>query len=178
MEDEKLATTIEFKNAGELIYLLGVQNNFIAYSEYLHIIHGITHAPAPYFNLDEEDQLHKSLQALIRKNWVQSAHDVSEGGIFCCLAESCFSETQKGFNIEIPAEFRADLFLFGENQGRAILSIKPENKLEFELFLQQIGQTFYYLGEVTNDNLVINGQNWGSTEDYFELYTKTISNQF
>lgn len=178
MEDERFATTLEFKSEGDLIYVLGVQSNFIGYSEYLHIIHGITHAPAPYFDLEEEFLLHKTIQQLIRKSWVQSAHDVSEGGLFCCLAESCFSEKQKGFYIEIPENYRKDIFLFGENQGRAVLSIKPENKAEFELFLQQNGQKFHYLGEVTKGDLVINEQNFGPTRDYFELYSKSISNQF
>jgi len=178
MEDERFATTLEFKSEGDLIYVLGVQSNFIGYSEYLHIIHGITHAPAPYFDLEEEFLLHKTIQQLIRKSWVQSAHDISEGGLFCCLAESCFSENQKGFFIEIPETYRKDIFLFGENQGRAVLSIKPENKAEFELFLQQNGQKFHYLGEVTKGDLVINEQNFGATRDYFELYSKSISNQF
>lgn len=178
MEDERFATTLEFKSEGDLIYVLGVQSNFIGYSEYLHIIHGITHAPAPYFDLEEEFLLHKTIQQLIRKSWVQSAHDISEGGLFCCLAESCFSENQKGFFIEIPETYRKDIFLFGENQGRAVLTIKPENKAEFELFLQQNGQKFHYLGEVTKGELVINEQNFGSTRDYFELYSKSISNQF
>ena len=178
MEDERFATTLEFKSEGDLIYVLGVQSNFIGYSEYLHIIHGITHAPAPYFDLEEEFLLHKTIQQLIRKSWVQSAHDVSEGGLFCCLAESCFSDNQKGFFIEIPESYRKDIFLFGENQGRAVLSIKPENKAEFELFLQQNGQKFHYLGEVTKADLVINEQNFGATRDYFELYSKSISNQF
>lgn len=178
MEDERFATTLEFKSEGDLIYVLGVQSNFIGYSEYLHIIHGITHAPAPHFDLEEEFLLHKTIQQLIRKSWVQSAHDISEGGLFCCLAESCFSENQKGFFIEIPETYRKDIFLFGENQGRAVLTIKPENKAEFELFLQQNGQKFHYLGEVTKGELVINEQNFGSTRDYFELYSKSISNQF
>lgn len=178
MEDERFATTLEFKSEGDLIYVLGVQSNFIGYSEYLHIIHGITHAPAPYFDLEEEFLLHKTIQQLIRKSRVQSAHDISEGGLFCCLAESCFSENQKGFFIEIPETYRKDIFLFGENQGRAVLTIKPENKAEFELFLQQNGQKFHYLGEVTKGDLVINEQNFGSTRDYFELYSKSISNQF
>lgn len=178
MEDERFATTLEFKSEGDLIYVLGVQSNFIGYSEYLHIIHGITHAPAPHFDLEEEFLLHKTIQQLIRKSWVQSAHDISEGGLFCCLAESCFSENQKGFFIEIPETYRKDIFLFGENQGRAVLTIKPENKAEFELFLQQNGQKFHYLGEVTKGDLVINEQNFGTTRDYFELYSKSISNQF
>ncbi|MFZ1296578.1 MAG: AIR synthase-related protein, partial [Saprospiraceae bacterium] len=134
--------------------------------------------PAPHFDLEEEFLLHKTIQQLIRKSWVQSAHDISEGGLFCCLAESCFSENQKGFFIEIPETYRKDIFLFGENQGRAVLTIKPENKAEFELFLQQNGQKFHYLGEVTKGELVINEQNFGSTRDYFELYSKSISNQF
>jgi phosphoribosylformylglycinamidine synthase II len=178
MEDSSLYTTIDFKDEGDLIYLVGVQNNHMGYSEYLNLIHGVTHAPVAYFNLDEEHQLHKTIQAAIRKRWIVSAHDVSEGGIFCCLAECCFSNSRHGFNIRIPAEFRKDLFLFGENQGRVIVSIKPNNKSDFELFLQQNNQKHYLLGNVSKDSFVINDENYGATEEYFEIYSNFISKQF
>ena len=178
MEDSSLITTIEFKETGDLIYLIGIQNNHIGYSEYLNLIHGITHAPAPYFNLDEEFEMQKSIQQLIRTRLIASAHDVSEGGIFCCLAESCFHSTAFGFNIQIPSEFRKDLFLFGESQGRVIVSIKPSNKAEFELFLQQIDQKHYLIGHVSKDTFMVNDQDFGSNAEYFDLYSNFISKQF
>jgi phosphoribosylformylglycinamidine synthase subunit PurL len=178
MENQSLFTSLDFKNEADLIYLLGVQNNHIGYSEYLNVIHKITHAPAPYFNLDEEFTVQKSVRELIRTRLIESAHDVSEGGIFCCLSESCFNDKQLGFTIKIPVEFRKDIFLFGESQGRIIVSIKPENKDKFELFLQQIPQQFYLLGEVSKSNFIIDNQNFGSCNEYFEQYTNSISNQF
>jgi phosphoribosylformylglycinamidine synthase len=178
MEDQSLFTSIDFKEEGDLIYLLGIQNDHIGYSEYLNIIHGVTYAPAPYFNLDEEFQLHKSIQNLIRKGWVTSAHDISEGGLFCSLAESCFPNPELGFRIEIPAGFRKDLFLFGENQGRIIVSIKPKHKTEFELFLQQLKQEYYFLGDVAKNSFMVNNQNFGTNAQYFDLYSNFISKQF
>ncbi len=178
MEDQSLFTSIDFKEEGDLIYLLGIQNDHIGYSEYLNIIHGVTYAPAPYFNLDEEFQLHKSIQNLIRKGWVRSAHDISEGGLFCSLAESCFPNPELGFRIEIPTGFRKDLFLFGENQGRIIVSIKPKHKTEFELFLQQLKQEYYFLGDVAKNSFIVNNQNFGTNAQYFDLYSNFISKQF
>lgn len=178
MEDISLFTSIDFKEPGDLIYLLGIQNNHIGYSEYLNIIHNVTYVPAPYFNLDEEFQLHKSIQESIRKRYIASAHDVSEGGIFCSLAESCFHNSSFGFNIRIPEEFRKDIFLFGESQGRAIVTIKANIKAEFELFLQQHKQKHYLLGHVTKDSFMINDQHYGTNAEFFELYSNFISKQF
>ena len=47
-------------------------------------------SPAPYFNLDEEFRLHETVSSLISKKMIQSAHDISEGGLFVTLAESGF----------------------------------------------------------------------------------------
>ncbi len=178
MENQSLFTSLNFKESGDLIYLLGVQNNHIGYSEYLNIIHKVTHAPVPYFDLEEEYKVQHSIRELIRKNMIESAHDVSEGGIFCCLSESCFGNTSLGFTIEIPEGFRKDIFLFGESQGRIIVSIKPGIKDKFELFLQQIQQNYYLLGEVSKGKFIIDYQDFGTTNDYFEQYTNSISNHF
>jgi phosphoribosylformylglycinamidine (FGAM) synthase-like enzyme len=178
MEHKDLLTTISFKNQGDLIYLLGHQNNHIGYSEYLNKIHGVVHAPAPYFNLDEEFKVHQSIQGLIRKKLVQSAHDVSEGGIFCSLAESGFSSKDLGFRIRIPENYRKDIFLFGESQGRILVTLSPENQKEFEQFLQQNNQLFHLLGEVSESYAEVDGQIWGKISDFLELYTHSISRHF
>ncbi|MBK9221403.1 MAG: phosphoribosylformylglycinamidine synthase subunit PurL [Saprospiraceae bacterium] len=178
MEDLTLFTTLDFKEEGDLIYLLGVQNNNLAISEYLQLIHGIIHAPAPYFNLDEEYLVQQTIQKLIRKHLIKSAHDVSEGGIFCSLAESSFASPKLGFEIQIPDGFRKDIFLFGESQGRILVSIKQEDKQEFELILQQNKQLFYLIGSVIKDNFVINDVHFGTNKEYFELNYDSISKQF
>jgi len=73
--------TLDFKNAGDIIYLLGDAKNDICSSEYLHKICGVNYSPAPHFDLEEEYILQPKVSALIQQGIIESAHDVSEGGL-------------------------------------------------------------------------------------------------
>jgi len=73
--------TLEFKDRGDVIYLVGDSKDDIASSEYLRRIHGVEHSPAPFFELEEEQKLHKAISTLIQKELIKSAHDVAD----CCF---------------------------------------------------------------------------------------------
>jgi len=78
--------TLDYKNAGDVIILIGEQQNDIASSEYLHKIRGVEFSPAPHFDLDEEYTVQKFVNTLINEKNINSAHDISEGGlILLCL---------------------------------------------------------------------------------------------
>src|SRR6202012_3109415 len=74
--------TLNFKKAGDLIYVIGENRNDINCSEYLHHICGVTHSPVPHFDLDEEYTLQQTILKLISEKVINSAHDISEGGVF------------------------------------------------------------------------------------------------
>jgi phosphoribosylformylglycinamidine synthase len=80
--DQKM--TLGFKKPGDLIYLIGKCKDDINCSEYLHHLHGVTHSPAPYFNLEEEANVQQTITRLISEKLISSAHDISEGGLFAC----------------------------------------------------------------------------------------------
>lgn len=61
----------------------------------------------------------------IRKGLVNSAHDLSEGGLGVALAESCFGKGI-GAQVELSSELRSDVLLFSESQSRILLSASPE----------------------------------------------------
>ena len=82
VEDKKQQTSLSFKNEGDLIYVVGKQVDCFYASEYLYSFHKIKNSSAPYFNLEEEFNMQKSMMAVIKKDLIQSAHDVSDGGIF------------------------------------------------------------------------------------------------
>lgn len=174
MEDNSLKTGIAFKNTGDLIYLIGDINESITYSSYLNLIHGIQHAPVPYFNLDAEYKLNEIIQKLIRNKWIQNAHDISEGGLFVTLVEAGFGSGNLGFDIQLPLNTRPDMYLFGENQGRIILSIQPSLKNSFENFLKTNHQSFQFLGTVIPDEIRIDGQLFGTVNEYFTLYSTAL----
>ena len=111
LENADNKMTLDFKNEGDIIYLLGKSQDDISCSEYLHKICGIEFSPAPYFNLDEEFQLHQTISMLINKKLIESAHDVSEGGLFVTLSESAFNRSL-GFEVSNNnSSIRKDAFL-------------------------------------------------------------------
>ncbi len=175
LENFENRMTLDFKNEEDVIYLLGANKNDINCSEYLHKICGVEYSPAPYFNLEEEFNLHKTVSELIDKKIIESAHDVSEGGIFVTLSESCFSK-MLGFEIATDsAEVRKDAFLFGEAQGRVIVSILQKNINEFESL---IDVPFQKLGSVTSGEIIVDKEKWGNASQWNEKYNDAIGNHF
>src|SRR4030095_12633138 len=122
VENIKTKITLDFKEEGDVIYLLGEITNDINCSEYLHKFCKIEFSPAPYFDLEGEFKLQKKVAELISRQFIRSAHDLSEGGLFTTLCESgCTREL--GFSVQTKSTIRKDAFLFGEGQGRVIVTV-------------------------------------------------------
>ncbi|MFS8083320.1 MAG: phosphoribosylformylglycinamidine synthase subunit PurL [Ginsengibacter sp.] len=161
-----------FKNEDDLIYLLGVNKEDFNCSEYLHQLNNIEFSPAPYFDLDEEKKLHDNVSLLIQKKIIESAHDISEGGLFVTLAESAFY-SNKGFTINCQnKDIRRDAYYFGEAQGRVVVSVIPGKVKEFEKLLTI---PFECLGKVKAQDFVIDNENWGDVSSWKKLYETSIS---
>ena len=165
--------TLDFKEARDLIYLVGRSSNDFNCSDYLHSVLGIAFSPAPAFTLEEEFALQQKITLLIRKGIVLSAHDVSEGGLFIALLESGFNR-QLGFSILTNAAIRKDAFLFGESQSRVVVSVKSNQANALEKALSD--HPFEKLGEVTKGEIVIDGSNWGTIADWNDQYDNAIGN--
>ena len=175
LENADNKMTLDFKNEGDIIYLLGTSKNDINCSEYLHKICGVEFSPAPYFSLDEEFRLHEAVSNLIDKKIIESAHDVSEGGLFITLAESAFNRSL-GFNVEQQnSSIRKDAFWFGEAQGRVVVTVKPDNINNFEKLLNI---PFEKLGIVTSGEIFIDKNKWGNIKEWIEKYDNAIGNYF
>jgi len=173
MDNIENKMTMDFKNAGDLIYLIGKNKNDINSSEYLHKIIGEEFSPAPYFDIDEEINMQQTVASLIKNKHVLSAHDVSEGGIFICLAESAFNR-YLGFQVITDTSFRKDAFLFGEAQGRVVVTVAKENENEFLNFMSQQNTVFSKLGNVTGKEIIIDDNNWGDISDWKNKYDNAI----
>ena len=170
LKSKKDRMTLNFKHAGDLIYLVGQSRDDISSSEYLYSYLGIKGSPAPFLSLDEEAQLHSLLLELIRSGEVASVHDVSDGGLFISVFESARASCL-GFDISTDEEFRTDAFLFGESQSRAVVSVRPEMQEAFVERLTASDIEFTFLGEVTDtDDMIIDGQNFGSLSEAVKLY--------
>ena len=168
--DQKM--TMHFKNAGDLIYMIGTHRDDINCSDYLHSICGITHSPAPHFDLEEESKIQSSIKRLIEAKIILSAHDISEGGLFTTVLESAI-RNNLGFTIESDSSIRKDAFLFGEAQSRVIVSVSSELQQIFEAETQSIA--FSKLGKVSNDGSIhIDGEDWGAISEWKNAYDTAI----
>src|SRR5205085_7134833 len=132
----------------------------IASSEYLYSFHKIKKSPAPHFDLDTEYEVQQIVKDLIKKKLIQSAHDVSDGGLFITLAESCMPRGL-GFSIETDFDCRADAFLFGEAQSRIVVSVSPEKLDDFVDVLVASDVEFSNLGTITSGELLIDEESFG-----------------
>ncbi|MBL7768275.1 MAG: phosphoribosylformylglycinamidine synthase subunit PurL [Flavipsychrobacter sp.] len=163
--------TLGFHAAGDLVYLVGKATNDINSSEYLQKICGVEFSPAPQFDLEEEFQLQATILQLIRSKKISSAHDISEGGMFITLLESGFVNGL-GFDIQTDNSIRKDADLFGEGQSRVVVSVKPDQQAGFESMLGTA--SFRLLGTVTNGEIRVDGDNWGSVDEWKNQYDTAI----
>jgi len=169
--------TMDFKQEGDEIYLIGTQRNDIGSSEYVHKICGVEYSPAPYFDIDEELHVQKAVGKMISHHLIESAHDVSEGGLFVTLMESCFNRNL-GINVSHNAakeNIRKDAYWFGEAQSRVVISISKAKRNNFIQLLEKVEPLEYtYLGTVSNGSISINMEDWGNVSDWKEKYDMAI----
>jgi phosphoribosylformylglycinamidine synthase len=169
--------TMDFKQEGDEIYLIGTQRNDIGSSEYVHKICGVEYSPAPYFDIDEELHVQKALGKMISHHLIESAHDVSEGGLFVTLMESCFNRNL-GINISHDAakeKIRKDAYWFGEAQSRVVISISKAKRNDFIQLLEKVEPLeCTYLGTVSNGSVSINNEDWGNVSEWKQKYDEAI----
>jgi phosphoribosylformylglycinamidine synthase len=173
LEDIKNKMTFDFKEEGDLIYLLGVSTNDISSSQYLNKICGVEFSPAPYFELEEEYRLQQKISELISKHLIRSAHDVSEGGLFVTLCESGFNN-ELGYSVITNSTVRKDAFLFGEGQSRVVVSVSIDKVQQVEELLKDF--PFEKIGVVSSGELAIDGDFWGTMDWWQEKYDTAIEN--
>lgn len=139
IEDVDKVMTSHFKNEGDLILLLGNafdntskikdQTSNIGGSEYLNSIHGIVEGDSPEIDPDFELKLQNLIIKLIDEKLINSAHDISDGGLAVALAESCVMDSSNMVGCEVNFDYsgRKDFQLFAEIQSCIIISAGPEN---------------------------------------------------
>lgn len=174
LEDVSKKMTLDFKETGDIILLIGSSGDDINSSQYLSKICGVEFSPLPHFDLEEEYTLQQKITELIGKGLIESAHDVSEGGLFITLLESSFNNTL-GFDVVAnDYNIRKDAQWFGEKQSRVVVSVKKEKLDAVKKILGN--HSFEELGMVTDGSVEVDGMEWGYIEDWKEKYDSAIEN--
>src|SRR5690606_20908192 len=168
--------TLDFKNVGDHIFLIGASANDIASSQYLVHVHGVANSPAPQFDLEEEYNVQQVVKDIIAQQLVQSVHDVSDGGLFISLIESAMHRNL-GFDIMTDEEIRKDAFLFGESQSRIVVTVNEEQLDDFLNAVTAMDVEFTNIGQVTSGAILIDQESFGVVSDYKTLYNTSIENE-
>ncbi|MBM3915375.1 MAG: phosphoribosylformylglycinamidine synthase subunit PurL [Sphingomonadales bacterium] len=182
LDDLANKMTLGFKNEEDEIYLLGTITNDLGCSEYLHRLCGVTHSPAPYFELNQEFALQQLVRSLIEAQLIASAHDVSEGGLITTLLEKSFV-AGKGFSVKSPERahdgkpLRSDACWFGEGQSRIVVSVSPAHRTAFLQHVAKGPVPVTLLGKVEGQAVAVDGQSWGAVADWRHRYDTAIESQ-
>ena len=142
------------KNAGNVLLLVGATANELRGS-HLDLILGQDcggSVPGPNYSSPEH---YRALHTLISDGYVQSAHDVSEGGLSVALAEMVLASTELGLEIHLD-EVHNDqtVALYSESSGRIIVEISPA---DVDHVVSMVGKDVFFIGSVVEgDGLVIN----------------------
>jgi phosphoribosylformylglycinamidine synthase II len=176
IEDRSLLLGLAFQEEEDLIYLLGDHANDINASEYLYLWHKVKYSPAPRIDLDRELALQKLVLELNGKRLLRSAHDCSEGGLFMALTESAMAGA-KGCVVTATGH-REDALLFGESQGRIIVSVKPSDAEQLVQCANEHRVPVHQLGKVIGNEVKINNKNFGTLNELSLLHRNGITRYF
>lgn len=169
VEDVQRKMSLSFKEKGELIFLIGKATDDIACSEYLVKHHNVHNSPAPHFNLQEEHVVHTVVTHLIKRNLITAAHDVSDGGLWTTLVEMGMPN-ELGFDIISDSEIRPDAYLFGEGQGRVVVTLNEDQEDDFLDLMSLSRVPFVLLGHVTKGKLMIDDEPYRFIQDAKQVY--------
>ncbi len=160
-----------FTAEGDSIILLGKNREDIDGSEYLATWHHIVGGDAPFIDLEEEKILQAGLLSLIRKGLVNSAHDVSDGGLAVTLAEACIiGDTPLGAAVTLSDDIRRDALYFGEAQSRVVVTCPADKQQSLMDAAHELGVHCTAIGVVGGSTLRIN--------DDMELATDELEKHF
>ncbi len=145
VEDASRIRDHAFKDAGDAVLLLGAAEPAVDGSEYQLSVFGEVAGRIPDVDLESEKKMQLLLREAIIKELAKSAHDVSDGGLACCLAESAIAGGI-GAVISLDEVSRPDILLFGEAPGLVVLTAAEADlerllKLAAGVPLKQIGRT-------------------------------------
>jgi len=140
IEDISFVTRSSFRNSGDSIVLVEPV---------------MRHVGKP--DLEDERAVQNLVSSAIRDRLVESAHDLSEGGLAVALAECCYSNIEReaiGAEVTIPSHLELRKDLFGEFSTHVLLSTR--NVAELQRRAERMGLKFHDLGKVGGNRLILN----------------------
>ncbi|MFQ5989004.1 MAG: phosphoribosylformylglycinamidine synthase subunit PurL [Candidatus Methylomirabilales bacterium] len=154
------ATTQAWKEAGDVVVLLGETREELGGSEYLRVCRGLLQGRPPTMDLELEHRVQRCCLEAIQAGLVRSAHDCSDGGLAVALAEGCISNPDRpiGVDVSLMDPLRPDALLFGESQSRIILSLREADLDRLKAIATHHGVTVTPIGRTGGDRFLCRGR--------------------
>jgi phosphoribosylformylglycinamidine synthase len=160
--DVRKLVSMDFKRAGNPVYVAGTTFNELGGSQYFQTL-GFIGNGVPKLDPKKSMKIFKALSGAIRAGLVRACHDASDGGLAVAFAESAFSG---GFGAEIDSQLiprapgvkRTDYLLFSESNSRFVVEVDAAKEKEFIKLFK--GLPCKKVGAVTKrKKLVVTGLN-------------------
>ncbi len=165
--------SLDFKKEGDLIVLVGFENSEVGGSEYLKLYSGKITGKAPILDIKNEKNLQKTILKAIRSKVINSAHDLSEGGLAICLAEKAMAS---GLGCLVKLKKNSVGRIFGESQSRVVVSLDGAKLVDLEKLCNENNVPLEILGKVTAQNFVIEGYISLKLDEINDIYENAIPN--
>jgi len=152
LPDYSVMARISSMQDGDKIFLLGGDGTHLGQSVFNAIVNERTDGPPPPVDLFCEKRNGDFVRSAIRNGQVTACHDLSDGGMLVALAEMCIS-AGKGATVDAGDTAPTHALLFGEDQGRYLVTVNAESARFFALNAEGAGVPFRELGTVGGDDL-------------------------
>lgn len=169
LDDWSKMVTIGGMQKDDIIVLVGSCGLHLGQSVYVRDILNSDEGPPPYVDLSLEKRHGRFVRSTIKHGLVHAAHDISDGGLAIALAEMVI-KAEKGIKIKLSDTLPHHVELFGEDQGRYLLAVKPDALGTLEVFAQKSAVSLMKLGKVENNKLDIDGVFALSISDLTQAY--------
>lgn len=181
IEDIDYVTTSYFKNEGDAIAIIGTPNESGGFdglggSEYVKLIHDKVTGDAPNVNIKAEKDLIDTLLKLTRSKYINSAHDVSDGGLAVALTEACIINRTLSIGCRVNIEYRGrkDFTLFNESQSWIVISYNKDKQAKIADICAKKDIIFAEIGTVGGNSVAINSDINIAVEKAMDAYYNTI----
>ncbi len=174
IKDYKNMITMDFKKKDNFVVVLGKTEGHIDQSIFAKDILGEKKGPPPEINLFNEKNIGKTLLQLINNKLIESAHDISLGGIIVAISKMCI-KGNKGIKIgKFKGLINKFEYLFGEDQGRYIVEVNKDSLKKVTEILNKNSVHYDELGILTEKDIIIDEKTILSVEELKKLHNSWL----
>jgi len=157
LQDVRQAMSIGFKQADDLILLIGKTQGHLGQSLYLREIEHREEGMAPPVDLAIEKKHGEWVRALIAEKRITACHDISDGGLAVALAEMAMQH-RIGATITFEPSCPLFAYLFGEDQGRYLITVPPAALETVKTLAEHASVPLSVLGKTGGDVLTLGNE--------------------